>query len=181
MRLVSRKLRSSCWTRRAIRDLAVISVSFACNTVRACKATRGTPRLTRSSSTLLGGLALAVLLRKLQIRLQLSRAKHRSLAGHSRMARRFASLVPFYEYDEHSSSRADACAGDRRRRAARGLHAARRRLRRALPEDGGADRRDRRQRLRPAIHLPLPRAVSIQRLRAAALQNRRLRRSPPPA
>jgi len=43
---------------------------------------------------------LAIGLRKLQIRLQLSRAKHRSLTGHSRMARRFAALVPFYEYDE---------------------------------------------------------------------------------
>jgi glutamate-1-semialdehyde 2,1-aminomutase len=34
------------------------------------------------------------------VRLQLSLAKHRSLAGHSRMARRFASWVPFYEYGE---------------------------------------------------------------------------------
>jgi glutamate-1-semialdehyde 2,1-aminomutase len=34
------------------------------------------------------------------LRLQLSRAKHRSLTGHSRMARRFASQVPFYEYGE---------------------------------------------------------------------------------
>ena len=40
------------------------------------------------------------MLRKVRLRLQLSRAKHRSLTGHSRMARRFASLVPFYEYDE---------------------------------------------------------------------------------
>jgi glutamate-1-semialdehyde 2,1-aminomutase len=48
----------------------------------------------------LAGFALVILLRKLQLRLQLSRAKHRSLTGHSRMARRFASLVPFYEYDE---------------------------------------------------------------------------------
>jgi glutamate-1-semialdehyde 2,1-aminomutase len=56
----------------------------------------------------LGALALAVLLRKLQIRLQLSLAKHRSLTGHSRMARRFASLVPFYEYDESHFFRADA-------------------------------------------------------------------------
>jgi glutamate-1-semialdehyde 2,1-aminomutase len=39
-------------------------------------------------------------LRKLYVRLQLSVAKHRSLAGHSRMARRFASWVPFYEYGE---------------------------------------------------------------------------------
>jgi glutamate-1-semialdehyde 2,1-aminomutase len=56
----------------------------------------------------LGALALAVLLRKLQMRLQLSLAKHRSLTGHSRMARRFASLVPFYEYDESRFFRADA-------------------------------------------------------------------------
>jgi glutamate-1-semialdehyde 2,1-aminomutase len=40
------------------------------------------------------------MLRKLHVRLQLSRAKHRSLAGHSRMARRFAAWVPFYQYDE---------------------------------------------------------------------------------
>jgi glutamate-1-semialdehyde 2,1-aminomutase len=48
----------------------------------------------------LAGLILAFLLRKLYVRLQLSFAKHRSLAGHSRMARRFASWVPFYEYGE---------------------------------------------------------------------------------
>jgi glutamate-1-semialdehyde 2,1-aminomutase len=46
------------------------------------------------------GLAAAFLLRKLYVRLQLSRAKHRSLTGHSRMARLFASWVPFYEYGE---------------------------------------------------------------------------------
>jgi len=48
----------------------------------------------------LAAIVLVIVLRKLQLRLQLSRAKHRSLTGHSRMARRFASLVPFYEYDE---------------------------------------------------------------------------------
>ena len=32
-------------------------------------------------------------------RIQLSRAKHRSLAGHSRLARRVARLVPFYAHD----------------------------------------------------------------------------------
>ncbi|MGB6306617.1 MAG: aminotransferase class III-fold pyridoxal phosphate-dependent enzyme [Steroidobacteraceae bacterium] len=56
---------------------------------------------------MLGGLALALLLRKLHIRLQLSFAKHRSLTGHSRMARRFASLVPFYEYGESDFFHAD--------------------------------------------------------------------------
>jgi glutamate-1-semialdehyde 2,1-aminomutase len=56
----------------------------------------------------LAGFAIAILLRKLQMRLQLSLAKHRSLTGHSRMARRFASLVPFYEYDESLFFRADS-------------------------------------------------------------------------
>ncbi len=51
--------------------------------------------------------ALAVLLRRLHARLQLSRAKHRSLAGHARMSRRFAALVPFYEYDEAQFFRVD--------------------------------------------------------------------------
>jgi glutamate-1-semialdehyde 2,1-aminomutase len=47
-----------------------------------------------------GAGALAVLAPRVRSRLQLSRAKHRSLSGHSRMSRRFASLVPFYEYPE---------------------------------------------------------------------------------
>src|SRR5258708_38793186 len=48
----------------------------------------------------LTGLLLGFLQRRLYVRRQLSFAKHRSLAGHSRMARRFASWVPFYEYGE---------------------------------------------------------------------------------
>jgi glutamate-1-semialdehyde 2,1-aminomutase len=40
-------------------------------------------------------------------RLALSRAKHASLTGHARLARRVAALVPFYEYDEHRFFRAD--------------------------------------------------------------------------
>jgi glutamate-1-semialdehyde 2,1-aminomutase len=55
-----------------------------------------------------GVCALAVLYPKLRARLRLSRAKHRSLAGHSRMARRFASVVPYYEYDSEHFFRADA-------------------------------------------------------------------------
>jgi len=57
-------------------------------------------------------IALVLLLRRLQSRLRLSRAKHRSLSGHSRMARRFAALVPFYEYDEERFFRADAAPAD---------------------------------------------------------------------
>ena len=44
--------------------------------------------------------ALAVSLPPLRRRLQLSRAKHRSLAGHSRLAKRLAAWLPGYAYDE---------------------------------------------------------------------------------
>jgi glutamate-1-semialdehyde 2,1-aminomutase len=57
-----------------------------------------------SSATLafygLGTAALATSLVTLRRRLQLSRAKHWSLTGHTRLARKVASLLPFYDYDE---------------------------------------------------------------------------------
>jgi glutamate-1-semialdehyde 2,1-aminomutase len=67
----------------------------------------------------LGALLLAVLLRKAYLRLLLSRAKHRSLAGHARWSRRFAALVPFYEYGESEFFSADDAPDDvaRARRA----------------------------------------------------------------
>ncbi len=48
----------------------------------------------------LGAVALAVPTVMLKSRLQLSKAKHPSLSGHARLARRVASLVPFYQYDD---------------------------------------------------------------------------------
>jgi glutamate-1-semialdehyde 2,1-aminomutase len=54
----------------------------------------------------------AWLLHKALVRLQLSRAKHRSLTGHSKLSRRFASLVPFYEYDERQFFVADDAPAD---------------------------------------------------------------------
>jgi glutamate-1-semialdehyde 2,1-aminomutase len=56
----------------------------------------------------LGAAALTVALAKLKTRLELSKAKHPSLTGHSKMARRVASLLPFYEYDEAQFFRSDA-------------------------------------------------------------------------
>jgi glutamate-1-semialdehyde 2,1-aminomutase len=47
-----------------------------------------------------GGTTLAGSLARLRQRLELSNAKHRSAAGHARIARRLAALIPFYEYDE---------------------------------------------------------------------------------
>jgi glutamate-1-semialdehyde 2,1-aminomutase len=48
----------------------------------------------------LGAAAVATSVATLKKRLELSKAKHRSLAGHSRIARRLAGFVPFYDYDE---------------------------------------------------------------------------------
>src|ERR1700737_4865519 len=85
---------------RAIRDFVVISLSLVCNRVRRQGHNLRKAAITTITLYVLAGFAVVILLRKLHLRLQLSRAKHRSLTGHSRMARRFASLVPFYEYDE---------------------------------------------------------------------------------
>ena len=68
----------------------------------------------------LGAAAAAVALPKLKTRLELSKAKHPSLSGHSRMARRIAALVPYYEYDEARIFNCDGAPVDvaARRRAA---------------------------------------------------------------
>ena len=61
---------------------------------------------------ILGGIFTLWLLAKVYRRLQLSRAKHRSLAGHSRWAKRFAALVPYYEYSEEQFFAADDAPPD---------------------------------------------------------------------
>jgi glutamate-1-semialdehyde 2,1-aminomutase len=55
-----------------------------------------------------GAAVLATSVVKLKTRLELSKAKHWSLTGHARMARRIASLVPSYQYDEAQFFRCDA-------------------------------------------------------------------------
>ena len=54
-----------------------------------------------------GAAALTASVLKLKTRLELSRAKHPSLRGHSRWARRVAAQVPFYEYDDGQFFRTD--------------------------------------------------------------------------
>jgi len=67
----------------------------------------------------LSGAVLVASLQQLKMRLALSKAKHRSLSGDSRIARRIAALVPFYEYDEVRFFRSDDAPEDiaARRRA----------------------------------------------------------------
>src|ERR1700732_3844380 len=56
--------------------------------------------ITTAAAYSLGAVGLAVSAVGLKARLELSKAKHRSLAGHARIARFVASLIPFYQYDE---------------------------------------------------------------------------------
>jgi glutamate-1-semialdehyde 2,1-aminomutase len=107
MRLVSRKFRSSCKNRRA-RGAGFIGLSIG--TVRQGGFHGGDTihmddSLPFSSVPALWALAIGALawtLPRARRRLQLSRAKHRSLAGHARIARRVAALIPGYAYDEAS-------------------------------------------------------------------------------
>jgi glutamate-1-semialdehyde 2,1-aminomutase len=59
-----------------------------------------------------GAVVFVFLLARVKARLELSLAKHRSLTGHSRMARRVASLIPFYDYDEDRFFRSDDAPQD---------------------------------------------------------------------
>ena len=60
----------------------------------------------------LGAAAVATSVVTLKKRLELSQAKHRSLAGHSRMARRLAAFIPFYEYSEEKFFCSDSAPND---------------------------------------------------------------------
>ena len=66
------------------------------------------PGLTLVAPVVAGGAALGALFTKGRARLELSRAKHPSLAGHARWSRRVAAWIPFYEYDD---SRFFCCDG----------------------------------------------------------------------
>lgn len=59
------------------------------------------------SAVLVGAAALALVAQKGRARLALSRAKHRSLTGHVRLAKRIAGQIPFYAYDDARFFRAD--------------------------------------------------------------------------
>jgi glutamate-1-semialdehyde 2,1-aminomutase len=57
-------------------------------------------------------IATAAAYPKLRARLALSRAKHGSLTGHSKMSRRVARLIPFYEFDINDFFRSDGAPAE---------------------------------------------------------------------
>src|SRR5882757_10749282 len=102
IRLVSRKLRSSCWVKAAIRPRTVINLLDGLASAGGMDSTL--PILSLSAAAVAGA---AAVFPKLQARLALSRAKHRSLTGHSKMSRRVARLIPFYEFSTDDFFRSD--------------------------------------------------------------------------
>ena len=70
-----------------------------------------------------GAATFGVALAKAKARLDLSRAKHPSLAGHARVARRIASLIRFYEYDEARFFRSDDAPRQIAEQRRNGFHA----------------------------------------------------------
>ena len=66
--------------------------------------------------------SLAALYPAARQRIELSLAKHRSLAGHSRMAKRVARMVPGYSYDESGFFGSDAAPAEVQARRRAGFH-----------------------------------------------------------
>ena len=92
------------------------------------------PILSLSAAAIAGA---AAVFPKLHARLALSRAKHRSLTGHSKMSRMVARLIPFYEFDINDFFCSDgAPADDRHPAPGRLLPARRGSTRSATPKAG---------------------------------------------
>src|ERR1700688_1937 len=107
MRLVSRKFRSSCWVKVAMRFLTVMNLSEGL--ISACRMDSSIPILSLAAGAVA---ATAVVAPKVKARLALSRAKHRSLAGHSKMSRLVARMVPFYEFDSEAFFSSDGAPAE---------------------------------------------------------------------
>src|SRR5258708_6335525 len=107
IRLVNRKLRSSCWVKAAIRPRTVINLLDGLASAGGMDSPLSI--LSLSAAAIAGA---AVTFPKLQARLALSRAKHRPLTGHSKMSKMVARLVPHYEFDIEDFFRSDGAPAE---------------------------------------------------------------------
>ena len=131
--------------------------------------------LTILAASAAGAAALSVPLVKAKRRIELSMAKHRSLAGHARLARRVASVIPFYEYDEHRFFRSDNPPENIAQPATDWVSAARLDLSRSIPADQRSDGPGAERRLR-SCNSPRPTgfrssiaAMSVEHLAAGSV------------
>lgn len=90
--------------------------------------------------------AFLLLVARLRSRLMLSRAKHPSLRGHSRISRALAKLVPFYEYTDEEVFRCDGAPAEVVARRKAGLAALTKRL-----DAMSRESRERTAALAPAV------------------------------
>src|ERR1700743_1094513 len=107
IRLVSRKLRFSCWVREEIRRRIVMNLSA--DDISAGGMDSSLPILSLSAAAVVGA---AVSVPKVKARLALSRAKHRSLTGDPKMSKMVARLVPHYEFDINDFFRSDGAPAE---------------------------------------------------------------------
>src|SRR3954466_725628 len=107
MRLVSRKLRSSCCVKLAIKSRIVMNLSAGLASAGGMDSPLSI--LSLSAVAIAGA---AVTFPKLQARLAPARAQHRSLTGHSKMSKMVARLVPHYEFDIGEFFRSDGAPDD---------------------------------------------------------------------
>ena len=131
----------------------------------------GAVRMALGESLLLYGLgagaAAAFGLPALKSRLELSRAKHRSLAGHARLARRVAALVPGYAHGEDRFFSVDGAPAEDRAPPRR-IRAALCPLSHAVRAHAGGDREREGSPVRSSIHRRLSGPVPVQRACAPA-------------
>src|SRR3984885_4116940 len=107
IRLVRRKLTFSCSVTAAMSPLIVMNLSDG--GASASGMDSSLPILSLSAVAVAGA---AATLPKIKARLELSRAKHRSLSGHSKMSRRVARLLPFYEFSADKYFNADGAPAE---------------------------------------------------------------------
>src|SRR5260370_39410855 len=104
-RVVKSELRSCCWVRAEIRLRTVMILLDGPASAGGMDSPLSI--LSLSAAAIAG---VAVTFPKLQARLALSRAKHRSLTGHSKMSKMVARLVPHYEFDIDDFFRSDGAS-----------------------------------------------------------------------
>lgn len=82
----------------------------------------------------ISAVAIFYLLYKIFIRLQLSKAKHPSLRGHSKWSRRISLFIPYFEYDDKTFYCSDDAPEDVAKNRRKGMDKLRQKIKKRAPE-----------------------------------------------